>query len=313
MIPKPIHFVKLNSAGNDFVCIDNTDGFLNEMAADSGWARFVTAVCRRGLAVGADGLILACQIGSGEGVDVVARFLEPDGSEARLCGNGTACFTYWAVSSGLVKGPEVRILTAAGTAQGKLSEDDRQRVRVCVPDPAGLAMGIDVRADGREWMLDFLDTGVPHAIAYVNNLDELDVHHCGREIRRHPRFAPHGVNANFVQVHGVGRIAIRTFEFGVEAETMACGTGSAAAAIMAALRFNWPDEYRAGERPVEVLTRGGDTLLVWFLRHDERVSDVCLETRVRPVYEGTLRNEFIADVESALTAGPGPDLRSSGE
>jgi diaminopimelate epimerase len=297
MIPRPIRFAKFNSAGNDFVCIDNTSGFLDELAGTEPFAAFVRAICRRGLAVGADGVILACQIGSGDGVDVVARFLEPDGSEARLCGNGTACFTYWVISSGLLKGPEVKILTAAGTAQGKMADEDPQRIRVCVPDPSDLQMDIAIRTNSQEWLLDYVNTGVPHAIAYVNNLDELDVAHLGHDIRWHPQFAPRGVNANFVQTLDVGRIAVRTYEFGVEAETLACGTGSAAAAILTALRQQWPTEFLTGERSVEVLTRSGDTLQVWFVCKDgSNVTDVCLETRVRPVYDGTLRDEFINDV-----------------
>jgi len=105
---------------------------------------------------------------------------------------------------------------------------------------------------------------------------------------------PPGVNANFVQILGTGHIAVRTFEFGVEAETLACGTGSAAAAILATLRCDWPKEFRRAERPVKVRVRSGDELLVSFICKDgAQATDVCMETRVRPVYNAELRDEFL--------------------
>ncbi len=302
MIPRPISFAKLNSAGNDFICIDNTDGRLDALLKSAACPKVVQKLCRRGLAVGADGTILACQVGRGPGVDIVARFLEPDGSEANLCGNGTACFTYWAVMTGLVNGPEVSILTRAGTAQGRIDADDPRRVRVCVPDPRDLQTDVMVEIRGQTWMLDFVNTGVPHAIAYVDDLANVDVARWGRQIRNHPTFAPQGVNANFVEILGVGHLAVRTFEFGVEAETLACGTGSAAAAILTALREDWPADYRAGEQPVKVLTRSGDELLIWFVCHDGvNVTDVCLESRVRPVFVGELHDAFVDDLLAIVT------------
>lgn len=303
MLPSPIDFTKLNSAGNDFVCVDNTTGRFTPLLENPQiLAKTIKAICRRGLAVGADGVVFACQIGDGAGIDIVARFFEPDGSEAKLCGNGTACFTYWAIHAGLVPGPAVTILTGAGTAQGRVDDEDPQRIRVCVPDPRNLAMDVAVDLHGDLWTLDLVDTGVPHAIAYVEHLDTLDLDFWGSGIRHHPHFGKAGVNANFVHVEAVGHISVRTFEFGVEAETLACGTGSAAAAILTALRHQWPDEYRRGERPVKVTVRSGDQLLIWFVCDDgQNVHNVCLESVVRPVYNGTLRPEFITLLEALAT------------
>lgn len=311
MIPRPIRFAKLNSAGNDFICIDNTQGRLDALLTCRNCGQAIRALCRRGLSIGADGAILACQLGSGPGVDIVARFLEPDGSEANLCGNGTACFTYWAVTEGLVAGPEVQILTKAGTAQGRIDQEDPRRVRVCVPDPNDLTTDLTVDTRGQKWMLDYVDTGVPHAIAYVSDLNSVDVGRWGRLIRHHPRFAPRGANANFVEILDIGRIAVRTFEFGVEAETLACGTGSAAAAILTALREDWPAGYRTGSQPVTVVTRSGDELLVWFTCRDGvSVTDVCLETRVRPVYKGELYDAFVDELVAEVT-DPTPQTAES--
>jgi len=300
MLPERIQFSKLNAGGNDFICLDNTAGAFGRVLSSPFLAEFVRRLCRRGVSVGADGVIMACGLGSQGGVDVVARFLEPDGSEAELCGNGTACFTYWLVTKGLVAGPEVRILTAAGMATGRLDGADRQQVVVCVPDPRDPEMDVTIDVAGEEWQVDCLHTGVPHAVAFVDRLEDLDVDYWGPGIRRHPRFQPRGVNANFVQVLDVGRIAIRTFEFGVEDETLACGTGSAAAAIISCLRFGWPEPYRTGKEAVQVTVRGGETLQVWFVCNEgNRISDVCLETRVRAVYEAELRAEFMSELRGS--------------
>jgi len=162
-------------------------------------------------------------------------------------------------------------------------------------------LGLELDVKGETWQLDYIQTGVPHVIGFVDRLENLDVDHWGTGIRHHEHFQPRGANANFVQVLEPGHIAVRTFEFGVEAETLACGTGSAAAAIVSALRFQWPDEYRTGNTPVRVEVRGGETLLVWFTCADgDQVTDVCLETRARPIYSGICAPEFAAELQVAV-------------
>lgn len=296
MLPEPVLFSKLNAAGNDFICLDNTDRRFDELLAAPGLPRFIQAICRRGLAVGADGVIFACGLGTTGGVDVVVRFLEPDGSEAELCGNGTACFTSWIVDKGVVAGPDVLILTAAGTARGRLLDTAAHRVRVCIPDPADLRTDLALDLKGTPWTVDFLHNGVPHAVAFVEELDRLDIQHWGPAIRHHSAFQPRGVNANFVQVLDVGHIALRTYEFGVENETLACGTGAAAAAILACHKHAWPADYRRSEKAVRVDVRGNETVNVSFvMAADGAITDVCLDTRVRPIYDGTLTAEFLRE------------------
>jgi diaminopimelate epimerase len=305
-LPGSVRFCKLSAGGNDFICLDNTTGEYEALLSSPALACFVRALCRRGLAVGADGVIFACPKGRSRSAAIRARFLEPDGSEAELCGNGAACFTYWVTDKRLVRDRHLAILTAAGVAHGcrlRSERGDATRVRVCVPVPRVLELGVLVEAKGRVWALDHIVTGTPHAVAFVQNLQALDVAHWGPGIRHHPHFQPRGVNANFVQVLGVGQLAVRTFEFGVEAETLACGTGSAAAAIAACLREDWPRPYRTWARPVLVQTRGGETLRVRFTICGRRVTDVCLETRVRAVYEGTLRPEFVRAIPVVGGAG----------
>ena len=301
MIPEQITFTKMTAGGNDFICLDNSDAAFSDLIRSEHWPGFVRSLCRRGLSIGADGVIVASERGSSGGIDVMARFLEPDGSEAALCGNGTACFTYWIVGKGLVPGPEVTILTGAGTARGRIVDADQGRVVVCVPDPRHLQMGLELDVKGGTWQLDCLDTGVPHAVAFVESLEHLDVDHWGPGIRYHERFQPQGVNANFVKVLSEGHIAVRTYEFGVEAETLACGTGSAASAIIACLRHGWPDRYGTGDEPVLVDVRGGETLRIWFTYHEDgRITEVCLETRARAVYDGTFRSEYMAELREPI-------------
>ena len=287
----PIQFAKLSGSGNDFVCIDAREGRFDALFADGGVARFAQAVCRRGRGVGADGLIFAVEPEIDGFADLGARFFEPDGSESELCGNGTACFIYWATVNEWADPGEIKVFTPAGIVRGYRAEG--HYVRVCIPDPEQTRADIRLAVDGRDWLCDFAVTGVPHLIAYVDDLDALEVSHWGRLLRHHEQFQPRGVNVNFVQVLDVGRIANRTYEFGVEAETLACGTGSAAAAIMTAQRENWPKPYADGEEPVNITARSGDVLQVWFKRHaDGSITDVCLETIVRCVYDGQLCGEF---------------------
>lgn len=288
----PIGFVKLSGSGNDFICLDNRDGRFDDLLANGGVSHLARTLCRRGMGVGADGLIVAETTDLLPTVPLFARFFEPDGSEAELCGNGTACFVYWAMEN-LWYADEVRALTTAGVVHGRKVEG--QYVRVCLPTPEDMRQGLELETAGRRWLADYILTGVPHLAVYVDDLANLEVDYWGCKLRHHAQFQPRGVNVNFVQVLAPGRLAVRTFEFGVENETLACGTGSASSAILAAMRFHWDDGILCGTTPVEVETAGGDTLRIWFtVQGEDRVSDVCLETIVRPVFHGVLAPELAA-------------------
>ena len=301
---EPIAFVKLSGSGNDFICIDNRDGRFDDMIRSGGAAHFARTLCHRGPSVGADGLIFAEKTDLLPDVHVFARFFEPDGSEAELCGNGTACFIDWAVSNGwLARDEEVKALTNAGVVRGQKLRG--KYVRVCIPTPEAMERDVELVIDGTPWKLDYLITGVPHAITYVEDVDRTDVARWGAPIRHHERFGPRGVNVNFVQVLGEGKIAVRTFEFGVEGETLACGTGSASAAILTALRFDWPEEYLSGEKSVSILARSGDILRVGFVvRPDSSITDVCLDTVVRRVFSGTIHSDLAVQALSAAAQTP---------
>jgi diaminopimelate epimerase len=316
-----IKFAKLSGSGNDFVCIDNRGGRFAEMLADTDRVgHFARALCCRGTGVGADGVIFACRPEIDQVADIEARFFESDGSECELCGNGTACFTRWVTARGWVPHREdptateppghladkvragqagVKILTPAGIVLGEDLADagggaaaaDGTYVRVCIPLPQNMAT--DIRLEGTGLTCDYVETGIPHAVVYVDDIDAVDVGRLGPAVRHHRRFQPGGANADFVQVIAPGEIALRTYEFGVEGETLACGTGSAAAAILTAIRFDWPEPYTTGAECVRVRSRSGDVLRVYFARQDDGiVSDVCLETVVRFVFSGSLHGEL---------------------
>lgn len=300
-----IRFAKLSGAGNDHICIDGRDGrFGPLLASPERVGRFARVLCHRGVGVGADGVIFALATDDAREADLSARFFEPDGSPAELCGNGTACFARWALDNGWVSGARVRISTPAGAADGRRA--DGPYVRVCIPVPEQMAADMELALGGQTLRCDFAVTGVPHAVFYVDDVARADMARQAPAIRRHERFQPRGVNVNYTQVLGEGRLAVRTFEFGVEAETYACGTGCSTAALLAARRFGWPREFFNMTRPVLVDVHSGDTLRI-FLRTDAQgePDHVCLETVVRFLYTGTVHRQLAA---SALgTEDEAPD------
>jgi diaminopimelate epimerase len=298
-----IPFWKLTGSGNDFVCIDNLDGRFDPMLADaSASARFAATLCKRGHGVGADGVIFAGKPEIEGFADIAARFFEADGSECELCGNGTACFTRFAFDLALVADGELKILTPAGVVLASRAEGDY--IRVCIPAPENRRGNLLIELPGRSFLCDYALVGVPHLVTYVEDIERIDVARWGLALRHHHDFQPRGVNVNFVQVLDVGEIAVRTFEFGVEAETLACGTGSSASAIETALRQGWEDKFGKCKKPVLVHSRSGEILRVFFSTHppgqckapcETAVTDVCLETTVRLIVRGELHKDFIAE------------------
>jgi diaminopimelate epimerase len=299
------HFTKMHASGNDFICLDNRAGAYDSLIADAmARERFIVALCERRLGVGGDGVIFAeasdanAAIADSAPFDdvnsetIAARFFDADGTEEMLCGNGVACFTKWALDERLVRTAEVDIQTGAGLVHGKTIGDSRYRV--CVPAPTDLELELTLTAGGKEYRAAFLQVGVPHLIVPVDDVEKVNVGAEGKALRHHPRFAGvGGVNVNFVEVLAEGEIKIRTFEVGVEDETLSCGTGSTASAIVTCLQNNWRTAYRENAAPVKVHSRGGETLLIWFtIGADNRIDETCLETTVHLVCRGTLAEEF---------------------
>jgi diaminopimelate epimerase len=246
-IAKTVPFFKMQGCGNDFVLIDNRVARL-PVAAMSGWAQ---AVCRKAFGVGADGLIFLDDAPAGATADYIWHFYNADGSRAEMCGNGARCAARLAFLIGLA--PAVHVLgTDAGDIAAEVFTGTNQ-VRVRLTMPKGLLLGMEVEVEGMAVPFHFVDTGVPHAVVIREDLADLDVAGLGRAMRYHEEFAPAGTNVNFITVENHGRLRLRTYERGVEAETYACGTGAVASAVVAgALGLV------GGE--VEVVTSGGEVL-----------------------------------------------------
>lgn len=262
-------FVKLSGAGNDFILTDNRRGTLKNLPA------LAKKLTDRKRSIGADGLIV---MEKSRIADLKMRIFNSDGSEAEMCGNGVRCAAKFAVMKRMA-GNRASIETLAGIIGTQVKGD---LVRARMTDPKGLKLDMAVRLDGRDEKLHFVDTGVPHAISVHTSVDSVDVPNVGRAIRRHSAFAPRGTNANFVVIDAKkNEIAVRTYERGVEDETLACGTGSTAAALIAA-------ELKGLRSPVTVHTHGGDVLKIYFSKDGGRFHDVYLEGAVKTSFEGRI-------------------------
>lgn len=271
-----INFTKMTASGNDFVIIDNFSGGVSV----SDWSEFARRVCRRALSVGADGLII---IEPSEEADFTWKFYNSDGSLPEMCGNGGRCAARFAYLNGLA-GPKLIFKTLAGIIEAEMV--DSRLVKIKLMPAQGLERDIPLDLAGSTLQLDVINTGVPHAVLFVPDLEGCDLVGLGRQIRGHARFKPQGTNANFVQVVDKSTLKIRTYERGVEGETLACGTGATAAALVAANR-------NLVVSPVCVQTRGGGQLTVYFENRGPEFGAVHLEGEVRLVYEGVLNQEAL--------------------
>ena len=266
-----IPFYKMSGAGNDFIIIDNR----NQIVADKDLSGFIASICRRKMSAGADGLIL---IEASDKFDFRWRFFNSDGSKAEMCGNGARCAARFAHVIGIA-GTTLSFETEAGVISAQINED---RVKVKMPDPSDLKLAYPLKLSNRSLEISSINTGVPHAVVMVEQVADVDVVTLGREIRLHQAFAPAGTNANFVQRSKGNAIEIRTYERGVEDETLACGTGAIASAIISASRFKM-------NSPVDVKTRSGEYLTIYFSAKDGQFDDIYMEGDARIIYSGELQ------------------------
>lgn len=267
----PIPFYKMSGAGNDFIIIDNR----NQIVADKDLSGFIASICRRKMSAGADGLIL---IEASDKFDFRWRFFNSDGSKAEMCGNGARCAARFAHVTGIA-GTTLSFETEAGVISAQINED---RVKVKMPDPSDLKLAYPLKLSNRSLEISSINTGVPHTVVMVEQVADVDVVTLGREIRLHQTFAPAGTNANFVQRSKGDAIEIRTYERGVEDETLACGTGAIAGAIISASRFKM-------NSPVDVKTRSGEYLTIYFSAKDGQFDDIYMEGGARIIYSGELQ------------------------
>ncbi|MDX2226929.1 MAG: diaminopimelate epimerase [Verrucomicrobiae bacterium] len=264
-----LNFTKMNGAGNDFVMIDNRSATLTLSREQ------IAHICDRHRGVGADGLLLV-EPPQKDG-DFRFRYYNSDGGEAEMCGNGARCFARFAEP--FKPGAKtLRFETVAGLIQ---AEYDGPLVRLNLSNPKGLELGRKIRLAQGECEIHNCNTGVPHAVLIVPDADRAYVGQLGAEIRYHADYAPRGTNVNFVQKLGADRIRVRTYERGVEGETLACGTGVTAAAIVA-------HKVLGVTTPVQVLVQGGDVLEVDFRFEGGNPVDVFLKGPADFTFTGTI-------------------------
>lgn len=257
---KNISFNKYQGAGNDFIIIDNRNGHFNP--SDS---KLINNLCDRRFGIGADGLIL---VSGHSGSDFEMKYFNSDGKLGSMCGNGGRCTAHFALKEGIA-GKNQRFQAFDGIHEASVNGD---QVRLQMADVNEYKTVDDNY---------FINTGSPHYVIFRDNIDTIDVNKEGRELRWSPKFAPDGTNVNFVQLVNNG-LYIRTFERGVEEETLACGTGVTASAIASALKGHFDTN------SVNVRARGGN-LKVEFKINKGKVENIWLNGPATFVFEGTIQ------------------------
>jgi diaminopimelate epimerase len=265
-----LDFVKMNGAGNDFVLIDNRAGNI-QLTADQ-----VVRICDRQRGVGADGLFLLIPNSSGK-ADWSWDFYNSDGSTADMCGNGARCFARF-VQAVAGAQDEISFETGAGVITARFQGD---RVTVSLTTPHSLRLDQTILVAGNKHAVHSVNTGVPHSVIFVRDADQAMVQELGAEIRFHENFQPQGTNVNFVQVLGPTHIRVRTYERGVEGETLACGTGVTASALISSRVHGFTS-------PVKVQVQGGDVLEVSWAEQQDGFGDVRLNGPADFVFKGTI-------------------------
>jgi diaminopimelate epimerase len=275
---RAIDFYKMSGSGNDFILVDNRANLIEAALAPE----LARNLCRRKVSVGADGLIL---IENDDEVDFSWSFFNADGSKAEMCGNGGRCVARLAKILGIC-GSNLSFRTLAGIIRAEVSGN---RVKLQMTEPRDLRLDQELELNGQRFNTHFVNTGVPHTVFILDGpeiLAQQEVVGQGRKVRYHSQFAPAGTNVNFVAVLGEQALAIRTYERGVEDETLACGTGATAVALVAAAKG-------IVRPPVDVHTKSGETLTIYFDPKKALPQEVYLEGETKVIYQGKLSEEAV--------------------
>jgi len=268
---RKIDFVKAVASGNDFI-------ILNYQLPITNYQLLAKKICDRKYGIGADGLLV---LEKSKIADVRMRIFNPDGSEAQMCGNGARCVAFYFKSKIKNQKSKISIETKAGIID---SEVRGFNVKIKLTNPKDIKLNIPLKINNRILKVNFINTGVPHAVIFVEGLDKIDVVNLGRIIRYHKKFMPQGTNVDFVEIKDDENIRIRTYERGVEDETLSCGTGAVASAIISNIKYQIDIEEK--NYKVNVYTRDGEILRVYFERKDKNFKNVWLEGKVKIVYKG---------------------------
>ncbi|MDP2912286.1 MAG: diaminopimelate epimerase [Candidatus Omnitrophota bacterium] len=254
-----LNFTKMVGAGNDFIILDSGVKSFSKLARQ---------LCDRKTGIGADGALI---LEKSKIADFKMRIFNADGSEAEMCGNGLRCAVLFIGKN------KTSVETKAGIYDGEITAENRVKIRM--ENPKDLRRDFSIKVNLRDLKVNYINTGVPHVVIFVEGLGKIDVNAIGRAVRYHKEFEPKGANVNFVEIVDEGNIKVRTYERGVEGETLACGTGSVAAAIISRVKGE-------GLRvKVNVHTQGG-VLRVEFNKIGNKFKDVYLEGEAKIVFEG---------------------------
>jgi diaminopimelate epimerase len=278
-----ISFIKMSGAGNDFIVI-NKDLFPDLTLNSSS----IKQLCDRRNGIGADGLITIA--GSDDHYDFLMNYYNSDGSTGSLCGNGARCAVKFAEISKITNKKSVKFLSNGTEYSGEIIENNKTMVNF--NPPAKISLNLFIKAAGQSINSSFIDTGSPHVViniedvledpdgnsSYYSDLDLFPVFNLGKEIRNNKDLFPNGTNVNFIKIVG-DKVYIRTYERGVEDETLSCGTGATASALIAHFLYDF-------NPPVSLITKGGDILTVDFIADGQDVSHLSLAGPVKIVYAG---------------------------
>ncbi|MBU4560828.1 diaminopimelate epimerase [bacterium] len=303
-----IKFTKMSASGNDFVVIDNRE----KQILDTGsWMLdFVRKVCKRKMGIGADGVLL---IESSSKADFKMRVFNPDGGEVEMCGNGARCVALYESKVSLgdlesprderqgppkdkptgqakskvqgrnpkpeTRNPKLKIETRAGILEAEVASGDR--VKIKMGEPTDTRLNFNLLVDNKEYKVHSINTGVPHVVLFTEDLEKAKVKEIGKKIRYHQKFAPAGTNVNFIKVRDKDSLDIRTYERGVEDETLACGTGACASAIVSHLLGRT-------KSPTKMYTKSGSILTIYFDSSDAKITNLYLEGDAEIIYQGEL-------------------------
>ncbi|MFN8206318.1 MAG: diaminopimelate epimerase [Bacteroidales bacterium] len=254
-----VHFYKYQGTGNDFIILDNRENSLH-LTDET-----VAKLCHRRFGIGADGLML---LGRDHHYDFSMKYYNSDGREGSMCGNGGRCMVSFANSLGLI-GKKTRFMAVDGVHEAEVTAEEYVKLRMSDVD--------GIRAEQDHY---FLNTGSPHAVLFVEDVNSLKIVERGREIRYSNAFQPGGTNVNFVQVLDRNTLYVRTYERGVEDETLSCGTGVTASSLAASLKLN------ADNSSFNIRTLGGNLVVSFTKLPEGRFNGITLEGPAKRVFEG---------------------------
>jgi diaminopimelate epimerase len=271
-----IPFTKMSGAGNDFIVIDNRNGIIKNPV------EFTVTSCNRRLGIGADGVLF---VENSEIADFKMHYFNADGSDGGMCGNGGRCIAKFAYDVGIVIENEFTF-EALGYIYGARRIEEKN-FELNMKNPVNLKIDSEITIGTLQLYTNFIDTGSPHCVIFLDenkrlgDLESVNVFELGREIRNHNIFQPKGANVNFVKVTSDNSIKIRTYERGVEEETLACGTGSIASAIISSFKYK-------SKTPVKVEVQSGESLFVNFNALNADITKVKLTGPAETIFVGEL-------------------------